>query len=117
MSSFSHLRSHKYIDLVTFRKNGIGVHTPVWFAGDDDRLYVFSNPKSGKLKRIRNNPRVEIAPCTMRGKVVGPQFPATVRILPQQEWDQARNAIHAKYWLTRIPFLWSKRNVYLEITV
>ena len=113
MSSFSHLRSHKYIDLVTFRKNGIGVHTPVWFAGDDDRLYVFSNPKSGKLKRIRNNPRVEIAPCTMRGKALGAYVPATGRVAGDR--NAARAAIRGKYWMARIPFIWSKDSTYLEL--
>jgi len=72
---------------------------------------------SGKYKRIRNNPRVQIAPCTMRGKIKGPQFPATARILPPEEWAHAKQTIHRKYWLARVPFLWSKNNVYLEIVV
>ena len=53
----------------------------------------------------------------MRGKITGPEFSATVRILPPQEWERARNAIRAKYWMARIPFLWSKNNVFLEITL
>jgi len=95
----------------------VAVSTPVWFAEDNGKLYIQTRSDSGKFKRIRNNPQVRIAPCTLRGRVIGPQLPATVRLLPQPEWDRARKAIHAKYWLTRIPFLWSKQNVYLEITV
>jgi|ERR1041384_1096453 PPOX class probable F420-dependent enzyme len=113
MADFAHLRTHKYIDLVTFRKNGAGVHTPVWFAGTDDCLYVFSNPKSGKVKRIRNNPGVQIAPCTMRGKVLGPHVRATARLAGDR--NAAREAIRRKYWMARIPFIWSKDSIYLEL--
>jgi PPOX class probable F420-dependent enzyme len=111
--AFAHLRGHKYIDLVTFRKTGVGVHTPVWFAEEDGRLYIFTNPKAGKLKRIRNNPRVEIAPSTMRGKPRGPYVAAMARIAADQQ--AGSGAIRRKYWLARIPWLWSKDTVYLEL--
>lgn len=51
----------------------------------------------------------------MRGKIIGPEFSATARILPPEHWPRARQAIERKYWLARIHFLWSKENVYLEI--
>jgi hypothetical protein len=110
---FAHLRGQKYIDLVTFRKSGVGVHTPVWFAEVDGRLYMFTNPKAGKMKRIRNNPRVEIAPSTIRGKPRGPYVPAVARIAA--DGNAAWQAIRDKYWLARVPWLWSKDSVYLEI--
>jgi uncharacterized protein len=109
------IHGQKYICLTTFRKNGAGVSTPVWFGEDAGKLYVMTRSDSGKYKRLRNNPQVQIAPCTMRGKVMGPQFPATVRILPPEEWTHAKQTIHRKYWLARVPFLWSKNNVYLEM--
>ena len=109
------LRNQNYARLATFRKNGAAVYTPIWFAEKDDKLYVMTRSDSGKYKRIGNNPQVKLAPCTMRGKIIGPEFPARARILPAAEWDGARNAIRSKYWLARIPFLWSKKNVYLEI--
>ena len=109
------IHGQKYICLTTFRKNGVGVSTPVWFGEDAGKLYVMTRSDSGKYKRLRNNPQVRIAPCTMRGKIRGPQFPATVRILPPEEWLHAKKTIHRKYWLARVPFLWSKNNVYLEI--
>jgi PPOX class probable F420-dependent enzyme len=109
------IQSQKYISLVTFRKNGTAVPTPVWFAERDGKLYGMARSDSGKCKRIRNNPQGKIAPCTMRGKVIGPEFPATARILPPEDWPSARQAIRDKYWLARIPFLWSKQNVYLEL--
>ena len=109
------IHGQKYICLTTFRKNGAGVSTPVWFGEDASKLYVMTRSDSGKYKRIRNNPQVRIAPCSMRGKIKGPQFPATVRILLPEEWPRAKQTIHRKYWLARVPFLWSKNNVYLEI--
>jgi PPOX class probable F420-dependent enzyme len=112
-SDFSHLRGRKYIDLVTFRKSGVGVHTPVWFAEGDGRLFIFTNPKAGKMKRIRNNPRVEIAPSTIRGRALGPYVPATARTASDSA--AGREAIRRKYWLARIPFLWSKDSIYLEL--
>jgi len=110
------IRGQKYISLVSFRKNGIAVYTPVWFAEEDGKLYVMTRNDSGKYKRIRNNPQIRIAPCNIRGKVTGSEFPATARILPPEEWDRARNAMRTKYWLTRISFLWSKKNIFLELT-
>ena len=50
------------------------VATPVWFGEDEDKIYVMTRSDSGKYKRIRNNPQVLVAPCTMRGKITGPDF-------------------------------------------
>jgi len=71
---------------------------------------------SGKYKRIRNNPQVRVAPCTIRGKIIGPEFAATARILPKEDWPRAQALIERKYWLARIfSFLKNKKNVYIEI--
>src|SRR5579864_6231377 len=96
------VHGQKYISLTTFRKSGVAVATPVWFGEENDKLYVMTRSDSGKYKRIRNNPRVRVAPCTIRGKVTGPQFGATARVLPIEEWPPARKAVNRKYWLTRI---------------
>lgn len=110
------IHDQRYIDLATVRKSGAIVHTPVWFAENASKLYVMTNPKSGKYKRIRNNPNVTVAPCTIRGKITGPESAAVARILPGSEAKQARALVRAKYWMARIPFLWSKSNVYVEIS-
>lgn len=112
--AFAHLLGQKYIDLITFRKTGVPVHTPVWFAEADGGLYIFSNPNAGKMKRIRNNPRVEIAPSSMRGRALGPYVPAMARIAADQ--NAGRQAIRRKYWLARIPWVWSKDSVYVELS-
>lgn len=115
MSIPAELAGQNYLSLATFRKTGVAVRTPVWFVENKDKLYLFTNPKSGKVKRIRNNPRVRIAPCTMRGRVTGPEFEATARILTSSESDHALSLMKRKYWLMRIPFLWSKNSIFIEL--
>ena len=61
------LEGHKNINLTTFRKSGNEVPTPVWFVVLEGKLYVRTEASSGKVKRIRNNGRVEPAPSTVRG--------------------------------------------------
>lgn len=109
------ISQQRYISLVTFRKSGTPVPTPVWFGEKNDKLYVMTRTISGKYKRIRNNPKVKIAPCTIRGKVTGPEFAATVRILASEEWPAAKKTITDKYWLARVPWLWSRTDAYFEI--
>ena len=110
------IRGQSYISLATFRKNGIAVYTPVWFAEDTGKLYVMTGSKFGKYKRIGNNPQCKIAPCTIRGKITGPEFPATARILPAEDHSKVRKLINAKYWLARVPLIWRNTDAYLEIT-
>ena len=108
------IQGQKYLSLTTFRKCGAAVDTPVWFGVEEDKLYVKTRSDSGKCKRIRNNPQVRVAPCTMTGKIIGPEFEARARILPPEDWPRARKAVEQKYWLARISF-WNKKNVYIEI--
>jgi len=112
----SHERSAEKNTLVTFRKNGAAVATPVWFGQQNDRLYVMTGSDMGKFKRIRNNPKVRSAPCNMRGKVIGPES-ATARILPESEFASARATINRKYWAARLPLIWRRTNAYFEIRV
>jgi len=110
------IHGQKYISLVSFRKNGAGVPTPVWFAEDAGKLYVMTGSHLGKYKRIRNNPQVTIAPCTIRGKITGPEVRASARMLPPEDFPRIRKLINRKYWLARLPLIWSRTDVYLEIT-
>jgi PPOX class probable F420-dependent enzyme len=110
------ISGQRYISLATVRKDGTPVYTPVWFGEANGHLYVMTASKTGKAKRLRNNPEVRIAPSTMRGKVTGPEFSARVRFLKPEEFQHAQNLIKAKYWLARVPFLWRNTDTYLEIT-
>ena len=110
------ISGQKYISLATFRRSGVAVYTPVWFAEENSHLYVMTAGKMGKTKRIRNNPKVKIAPCTIRGKITGPEFSATARFLGPADQARVRQLINAKYWLARISFLWPNTDTYIEIT-
>jgi PPOX class probable F420-dependent enzyme len=69
MTSFDALAGEPFVSLTTFRKTGIPVSTPVWIARDGAELVVTTPKESGKVKRIRNSGRVELAPCDRRGRV------------------------------------------------
>lgn len=68
---FAPFAGRRYLNLQTFRRSGAAVSTPVWFAAQADRLYVYSLARAGKVKRIRNDARVRIAPCNAFGKIEG----------------------------------------------
>jgi len=63
------LADEKFVSLTTFRKNGVGVPTPVWVGHDGDALVVSTPAGSGKVKRLRHNQVVELRPCSRRGTV------------------------------------------------
>ncbi len=111
------LWGEKYISLATFRRSGQEVRTPVWFAEQAGKLYVMTRSDSGKYKRIRNNARLRIAPCTARGKLTGAWIEGQARILDRAEEGVARQALARRYFLMRFPWLWSSKNVFLEITL
>ena len=60
---------HRFVSLTTFRRSGVPVGTPVWIAPDGDALVVTTPTDSGKVKRLRHDPRVEMRPCSRRGRV------------------------------------------------
>ena len=111
------IHGQRYISLGTFRKTGVAVYTPIWFAEHDDKLYFMTDSKLGKCKRIRNNPQVKIAPCTIRGKITGPEFSATARFLRPEEFARARQAVRAKYLLAWLFIFRRKTQIYIEITL
>jgi PPOX class probable F420-dependent enzyme len=92
-------RSARYIALTTFRRSGVPVTTPVWFAARDDRLLVWTAAESGKAKRLRTRPEVTVVPCTMRGTPVGSAVDGTAVLLPASELPGVRSALRAKYGL------------------
>ncbi len=94
---FANLRRYQYAQLTTFRKDGTAVPTPIWFAPDEDKLYVMTPASTGKIKRIRNNGRVLLAPCTASGKVVGEPVEAQAHELPTSENSRALAALTRKY--------------------
>jgi len=76
MSDLKQFEKQQYLNIETFRKNGLGVKTPVWFAQDGQKLYIWTGAASGKTKRVRNGGRVNIVPCQASGTPLGEWLPA-----------------------------------------
>ena len=95
------LRGHKYCLVVTYRRSGEGVPTPVWFGIGDGVVYFRSLPSNGKTKRVRATPEVRVAPCTSRGRPLGPPFVGTARIVSARQEPEAERSITANYGLSR----------------
>jgi PPOX class probable F420-dependent enzyme len=92
-----------YIALETFKKNGQGVSTPVWFVLHNDAIYVYTDADAWKVKRIRNNPHVRVAVCNMRGDVKGPWLDATASLVEEGEERRAADRLlDRKYFLRLI---------------
>lgn len=94
---FDHLESERFISLVTFRRSGDRVATPVWFALDDSRVVVGTFDNSGKAKRLRHTVSVEVAPCNFRGLVRGPYVPGIASFLEPTDAILASAALSDKY--------------------
>ena len=98
MPAIDTLGKARYVNLETFRKNGTGVQTPVWAARDGDRLVIFTNGDSYKVKRLRRNPKIRIAECGVRGGLKGPWHDGTARLVNDEaEKQSATRALHKKY--------------------
>ena len=101
-TGFDHLKGHKYALLVTYKRSGEAVPTPIWFGLDETgRAYIRTGRLAAKAKRIRNDPRVKLAPCTVRGKPVGPYAEGRARICEKGEEEHAEHALESNYGLGR----------------
>lgn len=100
-SPFAALEGSRHCLLTTFRRNGDPVPTPVWFALDGDRLVLSTEDPSGKVKRLREDPSVLVAPCTVRGRPLGPAVPGVARVLAAHEADQAEAQLRGAYGIGR----------------
>jgi PPOX class probable F420-dependent enzyme len=119
-TGFGALQGHKYALLVTYRKSGEGVATPVWFGVDSGgRFYCRTGRLATKVKRIRNDPRVKVAPCTVRGVPKGPFAEGSARVCGDADHDHAEQAIQANYGLGRKLYEGSAGSMdafYIEVT-
>ena len=100
---FSGFEGNQYAVLVTFRKDGSPVPTPVWFALlGDRRLVIGTDRRTAKVRRIRRDPRARVFPSDPRGKPLGPAVEGTVRIVEAvNERQEAEEALDRKYGRTR----------------
>lgn len=105
MTSADKLRSlekESYINVETFKRDGTGVKTPVWFAHGDGELVFFTDGRSWKVKRLRNDDRVRVAACDVRGKVHGPWHDGHGARLEGEEARRAHALLTKKYFLMRV---------------
>lgn len=97
------LSDETYVSLTTYRKSGLAVPTPVWVVGvSDGRLAVWTATDSGKVKRLRNDPRVLVQPSHARGRVkegTRPVTGAAELVLSGRLFDEANGRADEKYGL------------------
>ena len=94
------LAGARYLNLESFRRDGTGVRTPLWFAPSADGavFYIYSVADSFKIKRLRRTPRCRIAACTMRGVPTGPWLDATATILAGEAAAAGMALLDRRYW-------------------
>src|SRR5215470_6821115 len=98
----------RYLNLESVKRDGTPVQTPVWFAEEQGVLYVYTLANAGKVKRIRRPPRIRLAPCTMRGTVIGPWVEADATIVDATTAAHGHALLRQKYgWLKGIGDLFS----------
>ncbi|MEV7671928.1 PPOX class F420-dependent oxidoreductase [Streptomyces sp. NPDC000963] len=103
------LRRGRYVSLTTFRKNGTGVATPVWYAVEGSELYAWTRTDSWKVKRLRNDPRVVAAVCDVRGNVPegAERVTGEARLVTGEELRRVRKLLLRKYtwqfWFLDVP--------------
>ncbi|MEU4524981.1 PPOX class F420-dependent oxidoreductase [Amycolatopsis sp. NPDC024027] len=109
-SETDRLAAERYVVLTTFRRDGRAVPTPIWVAGRDGELVLWSERAAGKVKRIRNDGRVEVQACDVRGKKThGAKVSGQARLLDAAENEQVRRAIARKYGIVgRVTMFFSK---------
>lgn len=93
--------NQNYLNMESYRKTGEAIRTPLWFAQDGETLYFYTVAHSFKVKRLKNNPRVRVAPCDMRGNLKGDWVDATARLLDTAEASHADNLLNQKYGLLK----------------
>jgi PPOX class probable F420-dependent enzyme len=99
---FEALRGQKYCLLVTYRRSGEPVPTPVWFGLDEaGHAYIHTGSDAGKVKRVRANPQVLIGPSDARGKPRGALAAGSARVLDSAEHARAESILQNNYGVGR----------------
>jgi uncharacterized protein len=115
----------RYVNLLSYKRDGTGAQTPVWAAPLDGKLVIFTGGESYKVKRIRRNPKVRVARCDARGALLGPWLDGTCAFV-EEPARQARiiDVLKSKYgWQMRLLDFFStlsgraKKRAYLEVTL
>ncbi len=98
--TLSRFSGEKVISLETYRRNGEPVRTPVWFLEENRMLYVHTDDSTGKVKRIRRNTNVRVAPSHFRGKPKSEYMDARAELETSPEIvEKYHSKIYKKYGL------------------
>ncbi|HKX28334.1 MAG TPA: PPOX class F420-dependent oxidoreductase [Blastocatellia bacterium] len=109
MHKLTQFLNQNYLNLESYRRTGNPVATPMWFAERNGILYVYSLAHAGKVKRIRNNPLVRVAPSDMRGRPKGEWVEGRAQILDESGAALGHRLLIEKYgWMKRIGDLYSR---------
>ncbi|QIS04543.1 PPOX class F420-dependent oxidoreductase [Nocardia brasiliensis] len=96
--TWNELGTSKFVLLTTYKKDGTPVGTPVWVAADGDRLVVWTNPKTWKVKRIRRNPEVTLRRCDARGRPADDEvYTGTATVLDADGTQRVRELVGRAY--------------------
>jgi PPOX class probable F420-dependent enzyme len=126
MTTTTPLDDAEYVNLRSFKRDGTPVDTPVWCAPLDGKLVIFTLRESYKVKRVRRNPKVQVAACDIRGGLRGPWLDATCGAIENDRAYEARAyaALTRKYgWKMRVGNVFStlsgriKRRLIMEIAL
>ena len=87
----------KFLSVTSYRRDGTGIATPVWFVTEGGRFLVMTDAHSGKVKRIQRDPFVRIAACTARGRPKMEPAPAYAEVLHPSETERVRRLFARRY--------------------
>jgi PPOX class probable F420-dependent enzyme len=91
------LAEARYVSLTTLRRDGRAVATPVWQVTGHGTMWAWTGATTGKARRLHRNPKVVIAPCTARGRIVGSHTRGVASLVPLAEGKEAFAALRRKY--------------------
>lgn len=105
------LKGQQFCLLTTFRKDGASVDTPMWFALEEETVYMSTMGESAKVKRLRRNARVALAPCDGGGRKKGPQIEGTGQVLDtrSEEGLRGEHLLARRYGIKRRLLMWGLR--------
>lgn len=108
----------RYLCLITYKRDGTAVATPVWFVQDGGRLLVQTDSTSGKIKRISANPQVSVALCSGRGRLHDIPAPARAKVVYGQEVMERIEALMKRKYRRDLlvigPFRWAQKTFHLR---
>ena len=117
---FAYLYPEQFVVLTSYRKDGTPMPTTVWFANENGHIYVTTGSTAGKIKRIRNNGRVQLAPSDRMGNVHGDTVEARAQEVPASEYERVNAVLARKYKeqydVTRSQMSGGHQSTYIDIT-